>query len=364
MTTLQQWRDERAQHLADAQALATKAADANRILTPTEQSTIKDHLAQVDTLDRQIKGKALVDRVMGGTADYGEHGGHLFTEQAKAGLTTAIKSRTTYRTEVDRKALTGVGTLLPPAGSAVEPGLHPNAVYAVADLFPNQPADGPVQRYYRVTAGTAAVVAEGAVKPESGTAVTPHDIALTKIATRSRVSDEMSEDAPYLLDALAADLQAAVVTAENAHVIGAFTTSGISTQTGAAADVIDLVGSAIAGQEALTGVTPTAVIAHPTQVAGIRALRASTAGTFHVDPWTAGPPSLHGLRLVSTPAVAAGTVWVVAQEAAVIYRRGPVTVEIGHDGTDFSSNMRTVIAEERLAAAVRRPAGLTRITLT
>lgn len=320
------------------------------------------------TLAEQRRGKAMVDKVMAldSADDYWEdpeRGGSLFSADAKAGLVQAVKTRTAYRTEVDRKAL--VGPLLPAAGSGVATGLQPNAVTSIADLFPNQPAEGPVQRYYRITAGTAGVVAEGQEKPESGTAVTAHDIALLKIAARTRVSDEMSEDAAYLLDAFAADLQAAVVARENTEIVSAFAAaSGILTSTGPAGDVVDLVGSAVAGQESISGITPAAVIAHPTQVAGIRALKASTSGVYVADPWTAGPPTLHGLRLVSTTAVAAGTVWVVSGQAAVIYRRGPVTVEIGHDGTDFSTNMRTVIAEERMAPAVVRPQGLTRITLT
>ncbi len=46
---------------------------------------------------------------------------------------------------------------------------------------------------------TAAVVAEGALKPDAGVTTTAVDLALEKIATTSKVSDELAEDAPFLL---------------------------------------------------------------------------------------------------------------------------------------------------------------------
>jgi HK97 family phage major capsid protein len=365
---IQNLRDERASNIAAAEATANNAKAAGRVLTTAERQQIDEALARVDTLDKQIEGKALVDRVMSlGSAEedhFAENGGGPFDTEAKAGLIRAVKSRTAFRCEVSRKALTS-GTLLPAAGTGVVPGLHPNAMYALADLFPNQPAEGAVQRVYRTTAGTATTVAEGAEKVDSGTAFEAVDVALKKIVALAKVSDELSQDAPFLLTALAADLQQAVAARENVEIITAFGAAvGVLTDAGAAADVIDIVGTNIAVLEALNGAGPSAVIAHPNTVASVRALKASTAGSYHVDPWSAGPPSVHGVQLVSTAAVTAGTVWLVSSQAAVIYRRGPVSVEVGLDGTDFSFNMRTVIAEERMAAAVTRPGAIVEITLT
>jgi HK97 family phage major capsid protein len=363
---IQNLRDERANHLTTAEGIATRAKAAGRTLTSTESAQIDGALARVDKLNEQIKGAELVQRVMSlGSADDDpdDEGGGLFHGQAKAGLIHAVKTRTAYRTEVSRKALTS-GTLLPAAGTGVVPGLHPNAIFALADLFANEAAEGPTQRFYRTTAGTANVVAEGAVKPDSGTAFVAVDVALKKLVALAKVSDELSADAPFLLNALALDLQRAVVSRENVEIISALgAASGIITDTGLAADVLDLVGTAIAVQEGTSGISPVAVITHPTEVAAIRAMQA-TSGSYHVDPWTAGPPSLHGLRLASTPAVTAGQVWVVSGQAVVVYRRGAVSVEIGLDADDFSKNLRTVVCETRLAPAVVRPSGITRITLT
>ena len=367
MSSLQQWRDERATTLTTAKDIVAKAKAAGRDLTASEQEALTRSTDRIKQIDSQIAGKALVDSVMslGSVEDFDGDGnprGHLFTEETKAAFTTAIKTRSAYRAEVARKALT-VGSLLPPSGTGVEAGIYPN-LYPLAELFRTEPASGPVQRFYRFGAATAEIVAEGAPKPDSGSTVTGIDVPLVKIATTSKVSDELSQDASFLVGYLQAELTSAVVSAENAEIVDSFTTSGINTDSGAAADVIDLVGAAIATQEGTTGTTPTAVILNPVTLGNIRAMKASTSGTYHVDPWTAGPPTLHGLRLASTPAVAMDKVWVVSGQAVVIYRRGPVQVETGLDGSDFTSNLRTIRCEERLASAVVRPSGLTELTLT
>jgi HK97 family phage major capsid protein len=359
-------KTERKNTIAHADQIVARAKTAGRDMTPTEVASVEAAITRIEELDKQLKGRALVDSVMKlGTSDGFTDGGpgSLFSGETKAGFISAVKTRSAFRADVDRKAIT-VGGLVPAAGSGVEPGLHPTAVYALADLFRNQPAEGPVQRYYRVTSGSAAVVPEGTQKPDSGTTVAPVDVTLKKIATTSKISDELSQDAAYLVGYLQSDLAAAVLAAENAEIVSSLTASGILTDTGAATTVIDMVSEAVAAQESISGLTPSAVIVNPTTLATIRAMKASTSGVYHVDPWTAGPPSLHGLKLVSTPAVAADTVWVASSESVVIFRRGGIQVETGLDGEDFTFNLRTIRCEERMASAVVRPSGIVKITLT
>jgi HK97 family phage major capsid protein len=151
----------------------------------------------------------------------------------------------------------------------------------LASLFQNLPADGPIQRVYAFGSATAAVVAEGAVKPPSGLVISPQDIALLKIATTVQYTSEFAEDAPWLLSHLASELTQAVAVAENASILSAFgSTSGILTGTGTTVTAIDVIGAAIAAAEALNGVTPNAVVVHPSVLGVLRAAKASTAGSF------------------------------------------------------------------------------------
>jgi hypothetical protein len=85
---------------------------------------------------------------------------------------------------------------------------------------------------------------------------------------------------------------------------------------------------------------------------------------YNVDILSTSPTMLHGVRLISSPATVAGTAWMVSTSGITIYRRGPVSVEVGLDGTDWSHNTHTMIAEERVGVAAMRPNALYKLTLT
>jgi HK97 family phage major capsid protein len=138
----------------------------------------------------------------------------------------------------------------------------------------------------------------------------------------------------------------------------------VLTGTGATTAAIDVIADAIAGQEAINGSAPTAVVVNPTVMAALRKVKASTGGEYVLDPLTAGPPTIHGVKVVSTPATAAGTAWVVGGQGVIIYRRGQITAEIGMNADDWNTNQRTMRVEERFATAVVRPSMLTKLTLT
>lgn len=356
--------------LTNAKSLLAAAKSGNRELTDAEQATMTGYMARVGELDKQIKGRALVNSVMslGSSEDHLVDRGGLFTDAAKAGIIQAVKTRTAYRTELDiggTKAALTSGTLLPTSGTTVEGGLHPNAQFPLASLFGNQPATGPSQRYYRTTAGVAAVVAEATQKPDAGVSFDAVDLLLSKLACTAQFSSEMEEDAPFLISYLQHELIAAIIAAENKLIVDTFAaTSGVLSATGAGTTIIDLISDALAAQEAISGTTPSAIVAHPSVIATIRKAKAATAGSYMVDPLSASPSMLHGVRLVSTPAVAPANVWVVCGIGTTIFRRGPVTAEIGLNGTDLTFNTRTMVAEERLAVAVTRPSSLSKLVLT
>jgi HK97 family phage major capsid protein len=83
-----------------------------------------------------------------------------------------------------------------------------------------------------------------------------------------------------------------------------------------------------------------------------------------LDPTQPGPSSIHGVPLISTPATAAATAWVIEASGVTIFRRGGLTVEIGTDAEDWSKNLRTMIGELRVGATVTRPSCQTKLTLS
>jgi HK97 family phage major capsid protein len=361
---------ERKNNLAAARAVVDTAMAESRPLTPAEAAQVQAQIERVKELDAQAKSSELARRVlaMGANQPVDDDGAPItgpFSAEAKAGIIHAAKTRTNYRTQVDAKAALTTNTMLPPSGTTGVPGLYAGGAFPLSSLFTQEQAEGPVVRYYRMGAGTAGVVAEGAPKPDAGVSITSVDLALEKLACTAQFSDEMADDAPYLVNYLAAELQAAVATAENARILNTFgSTSGILTASGATADAPDVIADAIAGQEAISGKTPTAVVANPSVIAAIRKSKASTSGTYVLDVTAPGPSTLHGVPLISTPATAAGTAWVIEASGVTIYRRGQLSVEIGTNADNWITNTRTMRAEERVAAAVRRPSCLTKITLS
>jgi HK97 family phage major capsid protein len=360
---------QRAQTLTHARSIIDKAKADNRDLTDTEAGQVEDDLAQVKTLDKQLKGRAMVNAVknLGGDFQDDERPKpSVFTADSKAGIVMAIRTKSPYRADVNMKAALTSGTLLPPSGSFVQEGLHPNSQFPLASLFANEPADGPVQRYYRATAGTAAIVAEGAPKPDAGIAFTAVDLTLSKIAGLAGYTDEMEADASFLVGQLEQELIAAVVAAENKLCLDTFAaTSGVLTGSGTTATVVDLVATAIASMEAISGITPVGFIAHPSVVSTIRQAKASTSGVYVADPLAKGPTTLHGVTVYSTPATAATTAWLVSGSPGVtVYRREQVTVEVGWNAADWSTNTKTARAEERVGVAVTRPSSLYKLTLS
>ena len=365
--------ERRASALKIARDIVEGAKAAGRAdLTPTEHSTVAAKMDEVENLDRQIKGRNLVQSVRSlGTTDddpdtyTGHHGGSksLFADDAAQELLTAVKAKGTFRTEVSAKAALS-NTVLPTTGEHVAPGLYPNA-FPLATLFRTEAAPGPSIRYYVLGGATAGLVGEGEVKPDSGVTITAKDLLLSKLATTVRFSDEFAEDASFLLAYLQQELTAAVVTKENAEILGTFaSTSGVLTGTGTTAATIDVVADAIAGQEALNGATPTAVVVNPAVLATIRKAKAATGGDYFVDPLAGSLTTIHGVRVVSTPATQPGTAWVVGGPGVIVYRRGGITAEIGWTGDDWTTNQRTMRVEERFATAVVRPSMLTKLTLT
>ncbi len=66
----------------------------------------------------------------------------------------------------------------------------------------------------------------------------------------------------------------------------------------------------------------------------------------------------------SSGATPAGTAWVVNGVGVTMYRRGPISFEIGHSEDDWVQNVTTARCEERIGVAVTRPGMVSPITLT
>lgn len=224
-------------------------------------------------------------------------------------------------------------------------------------------------------------VNEAAAKPQFHIVESTATATLQKIAGWFYETDELLEDNAFLASALNArglyELDARI----EAYLLStALSASGINTATythGAKVSPDDVF-KAMMTIKTQSGLNADAVIMHPTDYQAVRLLKDGSGGTVgqyygggaFYAPYGNGAvnnqPGLWGLNTIVTPNITQGTILVGAfkQGASVITKQGEgarIEVVTG-DHDDAIYNRVTVVVEERLALAVRRPKAFCKIT--
>lgn len=234
--------------------------------------------------------------------------------------------------------------------------------------------------------GAFTTVAEGGAKPQVHfpDPTTALD-SLKKIAGFIKFSDEMLEDLGFVVSEINSRLLYELAKFEETqliygdgtgtNVLGLLNRSGI--QLGArqsGESVADAIFRQITAVQTGSGLTADGIVMHPLDYQTLRLQKDANAqylggGFFQGQYGNSGimvNPPVWGLRTVVTPSVAQGTALIGAfNQAATVYRKGGVRVESTNShASDFTNNLVTVRAEERIALAVRRPAGIVKLDLT
>jgi HK97 family phage major capsid protein len=401
-------KQQREAALKAAREIAEKAKGEGREMTAEEIAEVDQHLAKADDLEKQIKAadesQARMKRLAEITDPVADERGA--TTQAKSLGEHFVKTvgdrLVAAKSEGSRfsvaspefKAATDtqfVGTAFDPVTTQVDTNIVTGVRrrLQIVDLLSQGTLSGNAITYYVEGAleGDFTTVAEGAAKPQihyaDPTAVTE---ALKKIAAFIKESDEMIEDLPFLVSAINNRLLYNLALFEENQVLngdglgtnltGLLNRSGIQTL-GATADAkagnADQIFKAMTSVTTGSGLDSDGLVIHPTDYQTFRLNKDANGqyygGGYFQGQYGAGSvteqPPLWGLRTVVTPAIAAGTVLVGAfQQSATLYRKGGVRVEsTNSEGNDFTTNKVTVRAETRELLAVRRPAGLVKVTL-
>ena len=245
----------------------------------------------------------------------------------------------------------------------------------IADLFGSEIISGNALTYFVESAtveGGPAHTTEANEKPMMSfgdpTAVT---VALKKIASYMKESDELVTDAPWLASAInGRGMYQHELAVENYLITTLAGTSGIGT---ASLLTPDGIFKAMMTVQNNSGFAADAIVINPTDYQNIR-LRKDANGQYYGGGFMSGTygqggiaeqPPIWGLRTVVTSAVAVGTCYVGAFKlgGSVVRKAAGVTVDIANQNEDdFIKNLITVLIEERLALAVRRPACFVKIT--
>lgn len=283
-------------------------------------------------------------------------------------------------------------------GAAVLPDFLPGIVdlrfnqLVVADLFAQGATTSNQISYVKETAfqNSAAGVAEKGAKPQSDDTIARVVEQVGKIAHFMKTTDELVQDAAAYQSFLQSRLVLGVRLKEQTELLsgsgypsvpGLLGRSGMQTAiaetSGTLADptlVINAVYNQITNIRFNAFVEPDAALVNPVDWQNIRLARDAQKQYYAGGPFTGAygnggytnVDALWGLRVLVTPAIPAGTLLIGGfQECAQIFRRQGVTVEMTNSNVDdFTNNLITTRAEERLALAVYRPGGFGKVTVT
>lgn len=398
-------KQQRAAAYKAAQDIMDRAKADGRDLTDEETKTVDEKIAEVKALDEKIaqatKSRQSFDE-LGKLKDdeetparkgdeprtLGEHfvkhaGPRLKEIRGVQGASVAAPE---FKAATDTQTIgAGFSPVLTQVDRTIVQGVRPRLV--VADLLGSGTISGNAISYFveGVLEGAFTTVAEAGAKPQlhvvDPTTVTD---ALKKIAGFVKFTDEMTEDLDFYVSEINNRLLYELARFEEQQLLngagtgstvqGILNRSGVQTETGASiADNADAVFRAMTKVSTGSGLDPDGIVINPTDYQTFR-LKKDANEQYYGGGFFAGQygqngvpeqPPLWGLRTVVTPAITAGTILVGAfGQAATVYRKGGVRVESTNShASDFTSNLVTVRAEERVALAVRRPAGFVKLTL-
>ena len=246
----------------------------------------------------------------------------------------------------------------------------PQRRLTVRDLISSGRMDGNTLDYVREVAfnNGAAAVAEGAAKASSDLQLTSVQTSAKVIAHWMKASRQALEDVAQLRSVIDQRLLYGLAMVEENQLLNGDGTgqnlNGIIPQATAYAAPITL-GSPtsidmirlMALQAALAEYPATGIVMHPSDWAWVETLKDTTGRYIIGNPQGTISPTLWGLPVVATQAMSIDKVLVGAfKMGAQVFDRWDARVETGYVNDDFTRNLVTILAEERLALAVYRPA--------
>lgn len=232
-------------------------------------------------------------------------------------------------------------------------GIGPD--YTFADLFGQEAISGNSYTFARLSAGeTFAQVAEGGAKPD----VTPTsqivNLPLIKVAGFIQESDELIEDADWLVSAIENRGVRKLRMARDVYAMSTLvSTSGIGSVNGSVSESNIL--QAISQVKTNTGYNPDAIVVNPAAYVDL----VSAALSAHHSLFNADYTQILGIPVVqdamdgdTDPMAIVGAF----KDGATLVTKGGVRVEATNsDQDDFIHNLVKVRVEQRLALAVREP---------
>lgn len=388
-----------------ARGVAEKAKGESRALTAEEVAEVRSFVDEIKAFDEQIKSsmdaQSLLDSIQsmpevekkerdGSEITLGRHFvkgafGQLNEFKGKRGMNIVVPEFKAA-TDTHLTTTTGSGILIPEYDFDIVRGKRQRPF--LADWLGAGTLSGNTLVYFTESPtieGAVASVAEGAKKPQLHFPdYDPVTETLKKIAGYIKISDEMTEDAAFLVSEIEGRLLYQLQLEEEnqllngsgtgTNVRGLLNRSGLQTETAAGqADVFDAIFRAMTKVETATDLVADGIAINPADYQALRLTKDANgqylaggpfAGQYGNGAIMENPP-IWGKRTIVTPAIAAGTILVGAGKlGATVYRKGGLSLQATNTNEDdFVNNKITILGEERIGLAVRRPSAFVKVTI-
>lgn len=352
-------------------------AKSGEELSASLKEKADEALIKMNGLNEQVAEiQQKLDRAKGGDDNERKSAGELFTsdERVKSFLGNEPSSgKVDVRIKATLTSLTtdasgSVGDAIAPTRM---PGILPlpQRRMTVRDLLSQGRMDGNALEYVKETGfvNNAAPVAEGAAKPSSDVKLDLVTTSAKVIAHWMKASKQVLSDISQLRSIIDQRLLYGLAYVEEAQLLNGDGTgqnlAGIIPQATAYSAPITLASPTSIDmirlmhlQAALAEYPSTGTVMHPSDWAWIETLKDTTGRYIIGNPQGNISPTLWGLPVVATQAMTIDKVLVGAfQLGAQVFDRWDARVETGFVNDDFTKNLVTILAEERLALAVYRP---------
>ena len=275
------------------------------------------------------------------------------------------------RIEVKSTVTSGSTTVFPDQRPGVIPGsFEPLTVRQVLRAIPV--TSNMVNSLREATwTNSAAEVSQGAAKKESDVTFEQYNVPITTVAHWIKISNQLLADAPAVVayiesrlrDGLAQRIETQLINGNGTSPnLSGFTDTGNYTAYTPTSD--DLLVDAINRVKYTmwaAGNMPDTVIVNPADWGAMERTREGT----NTGMYLYGMPGMQagmnpfGLQIVVSNHIQTGK-FIVARmaDSAVLYNRSGAVVEMGYVNADFTNNLITIRAEERLGLGVDRPVGV------